>query len=135
MKHFARITIFNEDKVEKTELVEINEDLVYRDRIINELSLMALEVCPFMNISEEDKHKPLISMPHIFEHSEYDDINDVIDVKVEEFEKLMEPIILKHFNIRLKENQWVFFNESYQMTKKELDNGIAMHYTIEIVTE
>lgn len=131
MKNFAKITLLGDTNV--TELVEINEDLVYRDRIINELSLMAIEVCPFLNVPEEDKHKPLISMPHLFEDGEYDEINEVIDVKVIEFEELITPFILKHFNIILKENQWVYFMESYAMTKQDLENGIAMHYTIEIV--
>jgi len=131
MKSFAKITLLGDTNV--TELVEINEDLVYRDRIINELSLMAIEVCPLLNVPEKDKHKPLISMPHLFEDGEYDEINEVIDVKVIEFEELMTPFILKHFNITLKENQWVYFMESYSMTKQDLDNGIAMHYTIEIV--
>jgi hypothetical protein len=131
MKNFARITLINEEE-ERIELVEITEDLAYRDRIINELATMALEGCPMLNVPEKDRHKPFISMPHIFEHSEYDDINDVIDVKTEEFEKLMEPIILNHFNITLKENQWVFFMESYQIPKEDLEQGIVMDYTIEI---
>ena len=128
IKNYARIT-FNK----KNELVLINEDLFKRYRIIEELSLMAMEVSPFNNIPDEDKHKPLISMPHIFEHSEYDDIYEVIDDKMNQFNELMTPIILNHFNIKLKKKQLLYFGESYQMSKDDLKNGIVMHYCVEII--
>jgi hypothetical protein len=131
MKHYAKIILG-----EKTELVEINEDLVYRDRIINELSTMALEVCPFyngiMNCKDEDRDRPIIDMPHLFVKSETDDINEVIDIKVEEFENLITPLILKHFKIKLKKKQYLYFPEGYIVTKNDLKNGIAMHYSVEV---
>lgn len=134
MKNLAIITLFGNGIKETTELVEINEDLTYRDRIINELSLMALEVCPLFAYSEEYENTPIVDLPRsFFEHSEYDDINEVIEVKIEEFEALITPLILKHFNITLKAGEWLYFMESYRMSKEDIANGITMHYTIEIV--
>ena len=127
IKIYARITF-----KKRTELVLINEDLFKRYRIIEELSLMAMEVSPFNNIPDEDKHKPFIIMPHLFEHCEYDDIYQVIDEKMNEFEELMTPIILNHFNIKLKRKQLLYFGESYQMSKDDLKNGITMHYCVGI---
>jgi hypothetical protein len=128
MENYARIT-FNE----KTELIIINEDLVKRNRIIDELSMMWFEVEPMLNVPDEDKEKPLITMPHLFEHSESDDIGEVIDAKIEQFSELMTPIILNHFNIKLKKKQLLYFGESYQISKDDLKNGITMHYCVEII--
>ena len=133
MKNLAMITLFGNGIKETTELVEINEDLTYRDMIINELSLMALEVCPLLVYDKKYENTPIIDLPRsFFEHSEYDDINEVIEGKIEEFEALITPLILKHFNITLKDGEWLYFMESYRMSKEEIANGITMHYTIEI---
>lgn len=104
----------------KTELVLINEDLEKRERIIKELWMMAMETIFDFNLLEP---------------CEYDDIRLVIDTKIEEFEELMIPIILNHFNKKLNSNQILVFLEGFQMSKEDLANGIVMNYDVQIITK
>ena len=114
-------------------IIDITEDIDYRFRIIEELSGMSLENNPVLHPKDHLKDLPLIYWnPDDFTNETHEKIEEILRQRELEFEEIFSKHILEKLGITLKEDEFVFFGDSYLITPEEQEQGITIHYEITI---
>ena len=122
--------IFLNDKIN---FIEVDEDLYYKSRIINELATMALEKSPMLHPKEELKNVPYIFWnTDDFEDEEENKIQAILEVKEEEFNNLLYKEVIKQLKLKLKKKQYLYMFEDYQINAEDKAKGIVIACSIEI---
>jgi len=118
----------------KVFIIDINEDLDYKRRIIEELSIMGLECCPILHPKEKNKNLPISCWSEEdFYNEDYEKIWEILDEKLLEYHLEFETLINDSLDLKLKEkNQSLNFMDSYIVSKEEQALGFTTIQKIEV---
>jgi hypothetical protein len=99
---------------------------------------MSLENCPMLNCREELKDVPLVFWPkEALENKEHDEINEILEKREEEFNKLLTELIMEQMPEigKFKKGDYLCFHESYRISKKDKENNIFFCCTVDKYNE
>lgn len=103
-----------------TFIINISDELAYKNRIIDELAGMSLENNPLLNPRKELHDIPIIYWPkEDFSNKTHTDIEKILLEKEEEYQNLFQEEIVNQLGLQLKKKRWIYFGDEYKVSDKD----------------